>query len=84
MYVRDAENDVLDGIRKVSTLMGQRRLKICETCTGLLEELSGYVWDEKAALNGVEKPVKTADHAVDAARYLIATTIPGWRLGEVN
>ncbi len=84
VYVRDAENDVLDGIRKVSTLMGQRRLKICETCTGLLEELSGYVWDEKAALNGVEKPVKMADHGADAMRYLVATTIPGWRLGEVN
>ena len=80
MYVRDAENDVLDGIRKVSTLMGQRRLKICETCTGLLEELSGYVWDEKAALNGVEKPVKVADHGPDNLRYLCATVIPGWRL----
>ena len=84
VYVRDAENDVLDGIRKVSTLMGQRRLKICETCTGLLEELSGYVWDEKAALNGVEKPVKVADHGPDNLRYLCATVIPGWRLGEVN
>ena len=82
VYVMDADNDVLDGIRRVSTLMGQRRLKICETCEGTLQELSGYVWDDKAALNGVEKPVKVADHGVDVIRYLVNTVIPGWRLGE--
>lgn len=82
VYVMDADNDVLDGIRKVSTMMGQRRLKICETCSGLLEELSGYIWDDKAALNGVERPVKMADHGCDNLRYIVATVIPGWRLGE--
>ena len=82
VYVRDANNDVLNGIRRVSTLMEQRRLKICETCAGTLEEISGYVWDDKAALNGVEKPVKVADHGVDVVRYLVSTVIPGWRLGE--
>lgn len=84
VYVRDADNDVLNGIRKVSTLIGQRRLKICDECTCLLAELSGYVWDSKAAQNGVERPVKMADHGPDSLRYLVATTIPGWRLGEVN
>lgn len=82
IYVMDADNDVLDGIRRVSTLMGQRRLKICETCAGTLQELSGYIWDDKAALNGVEKPVKVADHGVDVIRYLVNTIIPRWRLGE--
>ena len=73
---------MLDGIRRVATLMGQRRLKICETCEGLIGEISGDIWDEKASLNGVERPVKQNDHGVDAARYLVATTIPGWRFGE--
>ena len=82
VYVREADNDVLNGIRRVSTMMGQRHLKICETCAGTLEELSGYIWDDKAALNGVEKPVKVADHGVDVIRYLVNTTIPRWRLGE--
>lgn len=82
IYVMDADNDVLDGIRRVSTLMGQRRMKICETCDGTLQELSGYIWDDKAALNGVEKPVKVADHGVDVIRYLVNTIIPRWRLGE--
>lgn len=82
VYVREADNDVLNGIRRVSTMMGQRRLKICETCSGTLEELSGYIWDDKAALNGIEKPVKMADHGVDVIRYLVSTVIPGWRVGE--
>lgn len=82
VYVLDADNDVLDGIRRVSTMMGQRRLKICETCEGTLQEISGYIWDNKAALNGVEKPMKVADHGVDALRYLVSTVIPRWRLGE--
>lgn len=82
VYVREADNDVLNGIRRVSTMMGQRHLKICETCAGTLEELSGYIWDDKAALNGVERPVKMADHGVDVIRYLVSTVIPGWRFGE--
>ena len=82
VYVREADNDVLNGIRRVSTMMGQRHLKICEICAGTLEELSGYIWDDKAALNGVEKPVKVADHGVDVIRYLVNTIIPRWRLGE--
>lgn len=82
VYVREADNDVLNGIRRVSTMMGQRHLKICEICASTLEELSGYIWDDKAALNGVEKPVKVADHGVDVIRYLVNTIIPRWRLGE--
>lgn len=82
VYVLEADNSVLDGIRRVSTMMGQRRLKICETCVGTLQELSGYIWDEKAALSGIEKPVKVADHGVDVIRYLVSTAIPHWRYGE--
>lgn len=84
VYVMDADNDVLNGIRRVSTLMGQRRLKICDECVGLLEELSGYVWDEKAAQNGVERPLKVADHGPDCLKYLVSTSIPSWRFGEVS
>lgn len=83
IYVVDADNEVLDGIRIVSSLMAQRRLKICETCAGTIEEISGYIWDDKAALNGMERPVKQRDHGVDACRYLCSTIIPEWRLGGV-
>lgn len=65
-----ADNAVLDGIRRVSTLLGANRLKIHRSCKGLIQEMSGYVWDAKAALVGDDKPLKVNDHSVDALRYL--------------
>ena len=82
VYVMEADNDVLDGIRRVSTLMSKRLLKICADCTGTIDELGTYHWDDKAALIGVEKPVKEDDHGCDVARYLCNTAIPHWRYGE--
>ena len=78
-YVKEGNNDVLDGIRAVSSLMALNRLHIHSRCTGLIRELRGYVWDEKAAERGEEKPVKMADHYCDAMRYGIFTTLPDWR-----
>lgn len=82
VYVMEADNDVLDGIRRVSTLMSKRLLKICADCTGTIDELGTYHWDDKAALIGVEKPVKEDDHGCDVVRYLCNTAIPHWRYGE--
>lgn len=82
VYVMEADNDVLDGIRRVSTLMSKRLLKICADCTGTIDELGTYHWDDKAALVGVEKPVKEDDHGCDVVRYLCNTAIPHWRYGE--
>lgn len=46
--VAKANNDVVDGLRSVSTAFGQKILNIHRSCTGLLSELPSYVWDEKA------------------------------------
>jgi hypothetical protein len=43
-----------------------------------LHELHSYVWDDKASANGEDKPVKEADHGVDALRYRI-NNLPSWR-----
>ena len=48
-------------------------------CVGLIKELQSYVWDDKAAARGEEKPVKMQDHAPDAARYFCYTILPEWR-----
>ncbi len=80
-YVKEANNEVLDGIRKVSTLLAMNRLKINRKCKGLRAEMQSYVWDEKAAQRGEEKPVKQLDHEVDAARYFVSTALPQWRTG---
>lgn len=79
--IKDADNEVLEGIRMVSTLMAQRKLRVHrQKCPNLLNEIGGYVWDEKAALRGVEQPVKQNDHACDALRYFVKTIISPRRL----
>jgi PBSX family phage terminase large subunit len=73
--IKDADNDVRNGISKVSTMFALRKLMINKKCRYLINELLSYIWDEKAAENGFERPVKQNDHAVDALRYGIATVI---------
>lgn len=75
-----ADNEVLDGIRKVSTLFANKKLRINRKCTGLIAECKSYVWDDKAAERGEEKPVKQRDHGPDALRYRI-NALPSWRIG---
>lgn len=77
--VTRADNSVIDGIRTVSSLLAGGRLQIHMSCTALLEEMAGYVWDEKAALAGEEKPLKVDDHGPDALRYGIMGTRRWWR-----
>lgn len=77
--VREADNEVLDGIRLVSTLMSKRVLQINKQCKNLIREILGYVWDDSGKVEK-EKPLKMNDHAVDALRYFIKTRINPRRL----
>jgi phage terminase large subunit len=79
LYVIPAKNDVISGIRKVSSLLAKNKIKINRRCVGLIEELGLYAWDEKAARNGEEKPIKEHDHALDALRYYV-NSLPMWRI----
>lgn len=80
---KDADNDVLEGIRMVATLIATRKLRVHRyNCKNFLEEVAGYVWDEKAALLGEDKPVKTKDHILDATRYYVKTVIRPRRLAR--
>lgn len=74
-FVRAANNDVINGIMRLSSLIGQKRLKIHESCTGLISEMEGYSWDEKSANSGTEKPLKVRDHGPDALRYYVNTCL---------
>lgn len=73
LSVTKADNSVLDGIRTVSRLISEERCYTHRSCTNLLRERSSYVWDEKAAMRGEDKPMKENDHAMDAERYGIFT-----------
>ena len=78
MYVIPADNEVLDGIRRTSVLIGRRKLMIHKGCAGLLDEMGTYLWDEKACVHGDERPLKERDHGPDALRYFV-NSLPDWR-----
>lgn len=64
-HVTGANNDVLDGIHVTSTMIQKRMVRAHKgNCPNLLREIEGYVWDEKAAQRGEEKPVKVNDHCL--------------------
>lgn len=69
--LKDADNTVLDGIRRTAMLLNVERLFIHRRCKGLIKELTSYVWDAKAAERGEDVPVKQNDHAPDALRYFV-------------
>ena len=73
--VKKANNDVLDGIRFFASLLQDLNVKISTECEMTLKEFVSYVWDEKAAERGEDKPVKVFDHAMDAVRYFGYTII---------
>lgn len=57
LYVKPANNEVADGIRVVGSLLAKRNIRINkDNCKGLISEMQSYVWDDKAAERGEEKP----------------------------
>lgn len=83
-FVVNGKNDVLPGIRRLSSLFGMNRIRIHESCTGLISELEMYVWDDKASQRGEEKPLKTNDHAPDALRYYCMTALTAYDIAEMG
>lgn len=82
LSVLPADNDVANGIQVLSNCFQRKIIRIHKkNCPWLIRELTGYVWNEKAALKGEEKPVKVADHGPDALRYYAYTYLPDWRTG---
>ena len=69
--VAQADNTVLDGIRKISSLLSAEKLFIHKSCKGLQEEFTSYAWDPKAQERGEDKPIKEHDHSLDALRYAV-------------
>lgn len=64
--VRGASNDVLNGIRLVSSLLSAGKIKIGENCKDCIREFSAYSWNDDASGDCV---VKQFDHAMDDLRY---------------
>lgn len=70
---RDADNEVLNGIANTGKLLEDHHLLISEKCKHTIDEFSLYMWDEKAADNGEDVPIKENDHCMDALRYFVNT-----------
>ena len=67
-----AKNEVLDGIRRVSGALKERRIIICPNCRDTIREFGGYRWDGNAAK---DSPRKEHDHAMDDIRYFVTTVM---------
>ncbi len=70
--VRKGNNSVLDGIRKVSSLLSSRKLYVhSSNCPEIKKELGLYSWDKSAQALGQDRPMKKHDHLMDALRYAV-------------
>lgn len=80
--VRKARNEVLGGIRLVSSLISQDILYVDINCHNTIKEFGSYRWDENASRHGDDKPLKEEDHTMDALRYYCMTKIPNYEVRE--
>jgi PBSX family phage terminase large subunit len=77
----DADNDVTEGIKITSSMMGLRRIRVHrERCPQTARTIPTYVWDPKKALRGLEEPMKVDDDPPDALRYVVKTKMAPYRL----
>lgn len=74
-----ADNTVLDGIADIGNLLAQDKLLVTDRCSTFLTEVTEYEWDQKASADGRDEVVKRDDHALDAARYAVRSTIGQWQ-----
>lgn len=81
--VLKANNDVMDGIRIVGTLLNRNKISFLESCVNTRKEFASYIWDEKAADRGEDRPIKQHDHAMDAVRYFCMTVL-GNKLSRIK
>ena len=68
--VKKADNDVLDGIRVVTTMLNKGMIKIYKGCKNCISEFGLYCWDEE---KGDDTVIKENDHAMDDTRYYCYT-----------
>lgn len=79
--VLNANNDVINGIRHVATMLNTGRYYIDKSCVNTEKEYTSYVWDPIAQRMGKDKPVKEHDHTCDTDRYVLYTDSLGGLTG---
>lgn len=71
--VLNADNDVINGIRFVGSMLATGSYLIDKSCINTEKEYMSYVWDRDAQLMGKDKPLKLHDHTCDTDRYVLYT-----------
>ena len=71
--VRNADNDVVNGIRHVAMCLNNGTYIIDKSCKNTEQEYASYVWNPDAQRTGQDKPVKEHDHTCDTDRYVLYT-----------
>lgn len=72
--VKPAQNNVVNGIRRVSGALKNGSVRICKNCRAARREFQLYRWD--SSKRG-DIPVKENDHAMDDIRYFVSTVTEG-------
>ena len=70
--VKQADNAVDDGIRRVAVYLANGNIRIHRSCADCIREFGMYRWDDKA---GEDKVIKEYDHAMDEVRYFANTIL---------
>lgn len=65
---RPADNDVLNGIRKIATMISVGDLVITAQCPWLIRCMQTYSWNPDMMQDEV---IKEDDHPIDALRYVV-------------
>lgn len=68
--VKHANNEVLEGIRNVASLLNAGKLLFSSACKDSIREFGIYSWDDKRE---EDSPIKENDHAMDDIRYFVNT-----------
>ncbi len=80
--VRKADNDVIDGIRTVATMLSDGRLLFHDSCEDSIREFGIYAWDDKSL--DKDAVIKENDHAMDDIRYFCYTIMSGRHRGQIK
>lgn len=71
--LREADNDVVNGIRTQARMLKSGEYAILDTCENTKREYPSYSWDAKKQLIGIDAPIKQNDHCL-TGDTLVETT----------
>lgn len=69
LFMKPANNSVLQGIDRVTQLINEGRLFVFRSCEKTIEEFTQYRWEDEQTVKGEPKPYKLGDDLMDALRY---------------